>query len=56
MKKLVYFLAFILLIAGLTSCAGSRQVAHAQVASTHLYGSNLLLNSYAGVHQRAPID
>lgn len=56
MKKLIYCLAVAALMAGISSCAGSRQVSHARATAAHFYGRSPLMNSYSNVHQRPPID
>jgi hypothetical protein len=57
MKKSIYYICLCLVVAGLTSCAASRQKANAVTQDTSVaYANNWQLQSYWQVHGRPPIN
>jgi hypothetical protein len=57
MKKIVFYIGLSLMLAGLTSCAASKQKANAVAQDTSLtYANSWQLQSYPQVHERPPIN
>jgi len=57
MKKIVFYIGLSLMLAGLTSCAASRQKANAVTPDTTVaYANSWQLQGYPQVHERPPIN